>query len=190
MRECCARLKFTDSTTRGSRTSSTLIVSCVAIICTLTAVAADADNVYNLHTHTHQRQLQFFADTRERIGYILGVLSAVSYFCGRIPQLYKNYARQSTQGMSMPMFIIIILANGTYGMSVLLSDPHIDYMLHHAPWLVGSLGCCFLDLLVVAQYLHYRNLPPIGAKVLVPTAADATDDDYQRLLDTTDDERA
>lgn len=41
LRARCARLKFTDVSHGGSRTSSTLIVSCVAVICTLTAVAGE-----------------------------------------------------------------------------------------------------------------------------------------------------
>lgn len=33
----------------------------------------------------------------------------------------------------------------------------VDFVLHHAPWLAGSLGCCLLDFLVILQALYYDH---------------------------------
>lgn len=46
-----------------------------------------------------------------------------------------------------------MLGNSLYGLSVLLKNPELgqgegDYVLHHLPWLVGSLGVLSLDVVV------------------------------------------
>ncbi len=53
-----------------------------------------------------------------QVGYAIGSIAALCYFAGRIPQMYKNYKRKSLEGLSLTMFLIIISANLTYGMSV------------------------------------------------------------------------
>uniref|UniRef100_A0A915IBJ2 Uncharacterized protein n=1 Tax=Romanomermis culicivorax TaxID=13658 RepID=A0A915IBJ2_ROMCU len=99
----------------------------------------------------------FFHGTKDAVGYILGSLSAACYLAGRLPQLYKNMKRKSTEGVSLLMFLIIITANFLYGLSVLLSGNTFSYVLHHLPWLVGSFACCLLDCLVLYQYFLYRK---------------------------------
>lgn len=46
-----------------------------------------------------------------------------------------------------------MLGNTLYGLSVLLKNPEVgqnegSYVLHHLPWLVGSLGVLLLDTIV------------------------------------------
>lgn len=53
------------------------------------------------------------------------------------------------------MFIIMINANFTYGLSILLAGAGADYILRHLPWLVGSLGCCVFDSVIVGQFFLY-----------------------------------
>tara|TARA_R110002050_G_scaffold23237_5_gene62766 strand:- start:3044 stop:3403 length:360 start_codon:yes stop_codon:yes gene_type:complete len=54
-----------------------------------------------------------------RVRYIVGIsialLSAVMYLLSRMPQLYKNFSRKSTDGLSIIMFIMSILGNFMYG---------------------------------------------------------------------------
>jgi uncharacterized protein with PQ loop repeat len=53
-------------------------------------------------------------------GYVLGGIAYVCYFIGRIPQAIENHRRKSMEGLSMAMFIILILAKLTYQASVCL----------------------------------------------------------------------
>lgn len=55
--------------------------------------------------------------------------------------------------MSYFLFALVILGNTMYGLSVLLKNPEQgqgegSYVIHHLPWLIGSLGTLSLDVLV------------------------------------------
>lgn len=66
---------------------------------------------------------------------------------------HLQFLRKSTQGISYSLFALVMLGNTLYGMSVLLKNPEEgqsegSYVLHHLPWLVGSLGVLLLDTIV------------------------------------------
>ncbi|KFQ39248.1 Lysosomal amino acid transporter 1, partial [Mesitornis unicolor] len=54
----------------------------------------------------------------EIIGFTIGSISSVLYLCSRIPQIYTNYKRQSTVGVSYSLFALVMLGNLLYGLSV------------------------------------------------------------------------
>ncbi|NXC24254.1 LAAT1 protein, partial [Campylorhamphus procurvoides] len=98
----------------------------------------------------------------EIIGFTIGSVSSVLYLCSRVPQIHTNYKRKSTTGISYSLFALVMLGNSLYGVSVLLKNPEPgqgegDYVLHHLPWLVGSLGVLSLDVLISFQFLAYRK---------------------------------
>ncbi|KAM9750862.1 lysosomal amino acid transporter 1 homolog isoform 1-T2 [Menidia menidia] len=99
---------------------------------------------------------------KEIIGFSIGSVSSVLYLCSRLPQMYTNYKRKSTEGVSYFLFALVILGNTTYGLSVLLKNPDLgqgekSYLVHHLPWLIGSLGTLSLDLMISIQFLIYRK---------------------------------
>lgn len=102
--------------------------------------------------------------TKEIIGFAIGSISSVLYLCSRLPQMYTNFKRKSTEGVSYFLFALVILGNTTYGLSVLLKNPdsgqgESSYMIHHLPWLIGSLGTLSLDIIISIQFLIYRKRP-------------------------------
>ncbi|XP_049437904.1 lysosomal amino acid transporter 1 homolog isoform X1 [Epinephelus fuscoguttatus] len=115
---------------------------------------------------------------KEIVGFSIGSVSSVLYLCSRLPQMYTNFKRRSTEGVSYFLFALVILGNTTYGLSVLLKNPdwgqsESSYIVHHLPWLIGSLGTLSLDLIISVQFIIYRR-----AKVEV----DANHDETSPLL--------
>ncbi|XP_022608898.1 lysosomal amino acid transporter 1 homolog isoform X1 [Seriola dumerili] len=101
---------------------------------------------------------------KEIIGFSIGSVSSVLYLCSRLPQMYTNFKRKSTEGVSYFLFALVILGNTTYGLSVLLKNPdegqgEKSYLIHHLPWLIGSLGTLTLDLIISIQFVIYRKAP-------------------------------
>ncbi|XP_006145271.1 lysosomal amino acid transporter 1 homolog [Tupaia chinensis] len=99
---------------------------------------------------------------QEIIGFVIGSVSSVLYLLSRLPQIRTNFLRKSTQGVSYSLFGLVMLGNTLYGLSVLLKNPEVgqsegSYLLHHLPWLVGSLGVLLLDTIISIQFLVYRN---------------------------------
>ncbi|KAM5247162.1 lysosomal amino acid transporter 1 homolog [Ctenodactylus gundi] len=99
---------------------------------------------------------------QEVIGFVIGSISSVLYLLSRLPQIRTNFLRKSTQGISYSLFALVMLGNTLYGLSVLLKNPEVgqsegSYLLHHLPWLVGSLGVLFLDTIISIQFLVYRS---------------------------------
>ncbi|XP_045860738.1 lysosomal amino acid transporter 1 homolog isoform X3 [Meles meles] len=99
---------------------------------------------------------------QEIIGFVIGSVSSVLYLLSRLPQIRTNFLRKSTQGVSYSLFALVMLGNTLYGLSVLLKNPEVgesegSYLLHHLPWLVGSLGVLLLDTVISIQFLMYRD---------------------------------
>lgn len=99
---------------------------------------------------------------QEIVGFVIGSISSVLYLLSRLPQIRTNFLRKSTQGISYSLFALVMLGNTLYGLSVLLKNPEVgqseaSYLLHHLPWLVGSLGVLLLDTVISIQFLVYRN---------------------------------
>ncbi|XP_043531707.1 lysosomal amino acid transporter 1 homolog isoform X2 [Chiloscyllium plagiosum] len=79
------------------------------------------------------------------------------------PHFFANqWKRKSTEGISPFLFTLMIVGNLTYGLSVLLKEPRQgqsegNYVVHHLPWLIGSLGTMGLDVAILFQFFIYQE---------------------------------
>lgn len=76
-----------------------------------------------------------------------------------------QYKRQSTDGLSLLMFLLAILGNITYGLSILVRSVEVDWLIQHLPWLVGSLGVVLLDISVSLKLKCNWIIIPLANKV-------------------------
>jgi uncharacterized protein with PQ loop repeat len=90
-------------------------------------------------------------------GTLLGWGSAACYLSSRLPQLYENYRRQTTEGLSPHYFLSAFVGNMAYGLSIFLHDSSWQYIWRQFPWLVGSLGNIVLDFGMIYQFIRYRK---------------------------------
>ncbi|EXJ84229.1 hypothetical protein A1O3_04896 [Capronia epimyces CBS 606.96] len=111
----------------------------------------------------------------EIAGTILSWCSTLLYLGSRLPQLYKNWRRQSTAGLSPLLFFAAFCGNFFYSTS-LLANPNAweDYgpYGHHgwvdsegsqrwawvaraAPFFLGAAGCLSMDALMGIQFMMY-----------------------------------
>ncbi|EXJ65977.1 uncharacterized protein A1O5_10953 [Cladophialophora psammophila CBS 110553] len=125
--------------------------------------------------HVHGIHL-FRVDTPLEItGTILSWCSTFLYLGSRLPQLYKNWRRQSTAGLSPLLFIAAFCGNFFYSAS-LITNPNAwsDYEPygHHgwvdadgnqrwawvaraAPFFLGAAGVLMMDALMGVQFIMY-----------------------------------
>ncbi|KAJ2729481.1 hypothetical protein IW152_005608 [Coemansia sp. BCRC 34962] len=87
---------------------------------------------------------------------ILGYISALLFLGARIPQLAKNYRKQSCEGLSIGMFTFSILGNTAFTLSLLLHSLDNDYVLANMPWVIGSTGTLAFDLAIFYQFYVYQ----------------------------------
>ncbi|XP_028817760.1 lysosomal amino acid transporter 1 homolog isoform X2 [Denticeps clupeoides] len=116
----------------------------------------------DIKSTTPSVQVQSVSGSLVTSGYACGYLSSMFYLSSRIPQIYKNFKRQSTEGTSYMLFALAMMGNGTYGLSVIVMLPALkqsksSFLLNHLAWLLGSLGVLVLDFFVTAQFIMYRK---------------------------------
>ncbi|XP_018431183.1 PREDICTED: lysosomal amino acid transporter 1 homolog [Nanorana parkeri] len=106
--------------------------------------------------------------TQEIIGCAIGSVSSMFYLISRLPQIITNFRRRSTEGLALSLFCMVIVGNLTYGLSILLKNPDKDqseanYIEHHLPWLIGSLGVMSLDCVIIFQFFVFgAKRPDVG----------------------------
>eukprot|EP00124_Ichthyophonus_hoferi_P004653 Ihof_evm1s540 gene=Ihof_evmTU1s540 len=79
----------------------------------------------------------FFKNQTEQIGYIIGIASTLCYLVSRLPQIYRNYKRQSTGGLALVMFLLAMMGNVTYSLSIFIKSLESKFLLHRLPWIIG-----------------------------------------------------
>merc|ERR1711879_122717 len=105
------------------------------------------------------QDLPSISHTLDVAGSVVSWISGTVYFCSRFPQIWLNFKRKSTEGLSRGMFVLCILGNVTYGMSVILRLPTIDssWYANSLPYLIGSIGTLVFDVTIFCQFIAYRK---------------------------------
>lgn len=86
------------------------------------------------------------------------------YVVSRIPQIRRNYQRQSTDGVSPALFIAVLVGNAAYTLAVAaewqaVTDPveKSKFVIAEMPFIVGGIATTLMDLIIFAQLYMYRN---------------------------------
>ena len=110
-------------------------------------------------------------------GQILSWCSTALYLCSRMPQIYKNWRRRSTSGLSPVLFIAAFFGNLFYSTSLLCNSlawaSYPPYGLHGwadaqgsdretwiklaAPFFLGAAGVLLMDAIVGIQFLYFGD---------------------------------
>ena len=157
------------------------------------------------HSDEDALQLSFW-------GQVFGYGCALLYLGSRLPQILLNYRRKSTEGLSGLFFLFACLGNVTYFLSIFAYDPlchgsigkngrpiceggeaasiYGRYMLVNASWLLGSIGCLFLDFTILLQFFLYRPLDDdeLDAQATAARENEETRADNRPLLSRMDSE--
>ncbi|KAJ2001820.1 putative vacuolar membrane transporter for cationic amino acids [Coemansia thaxteri] len=126
----------------------------IMLIFSLVLLAA----MFVIHYATTRPEWLEHIDKRRAAAQLCGYISAAVYLSAYVPQLIRNYKSKSTEGLSLLMFILVILANTTFCLSVLTSQkPTYEHFQMYASWLLGAAGTIVLELAVLYQFYLYRH---------------------------------
>ncbi len=94
------------------------------------------------------------------IGAYISWTCTILYLTSRSPQLYKNYKRKSTSGVSILLFMAALSGNIFYTISILTSPNATgpngsDFIIKELPFLIGSAGTVGFDLIMLFQWWYY-----------------------------------
>ncbi|CAI7632923.1 unnamed protein product [Penicillium bialowiezense] len=115
----------------------------------------------------------------EIVGRVFSWMSTILYLGSRPPQLYKNYQRKSTEGLSPLLFMAAFCGNLFYSSSLLTnpnawsdfapyggggwSDSHgndrLEWIGRATPFFLGAFGVLGLDGFMGVQFLMYGDGP-------------------------------
>ncbi|CAG9465810.1 unnamed protein product [Pedinophyceae sp. YPF-701] len=97
------------------------------------------------------------ATPTEILGWTFGWSMLAIYSASRIPQALSVMHRDTTEGLTLGMFALAIAGSASYGASVVLGDDRsAAAMARAAPWLLDSVACLALELLLLARFLYLR----------------------------------
>ena len=122
---------------------------------------------------------------KQNIGQVVAWTSAIMYLGSRLPQLYKNYKRQSTSGLSISLFIAAFFGNLFYSASMLTNplawksyppygahgwvgpeaSDQLTWIQLALPFFLGAAGVLALDAAMALQFWKYGEGDQ-GAKMI------------------------
>ena len=102
-------------------------------------------------------QVFLSSTTYEIAGSVVGWFSTSMYIIGRFPQIYLNYKRKSTEGLSILMFTFSILGNVFYLVCILTFSTEPEYINANMPWIILVIVTVSLDFFVMYQWRLYSD---------------------------------
>jgi solute carrier family 66 (lysosomal lysine-arginine transporter), member 1 len=70
-------------------------------------------------------------------------------------------------GLSLLFFILSLLGNVTYGGGIVFHSTEKEYFLTNLPWLIGSFGTMFEDIMIFVQFHIYKEGRRLEAETAV-----------------------
>ncbi|KAJ3219981.1 PQ loop repeat-containing protein 2 [Dinochytrium kinnereticum] len=94
------------------------------------------------------------------LGSIAAWCSGLLYFFSRIPQIVENSKKRSVEGLSLGLFVFTLTGNLTYGLSILLRGPALDWAFVRSdlPYVLGSIGVLSFDMMIIWQAYLFGEL--------------------------------
>ncbi|KAK2799514.1 hypothetical protein FQN51_006828 [Onygenales sp. PD_10] len=157
----------------------------ISMLCAVLANAtSEPSNRSDIHTLGQSNE-----DAKQIAGRILSWASTFLYLVSRLPQLYKNYGRQSTSGLSPLLFFAAFCGNFFYSTS-LLTNPNgwsdfpayggggwagkdgnnrLEWIGRAVPFFLGAAGVLGLDAAMGIQFLMYGEGNDVDAIKYKPT---------------------
>eukprot|EP00775_Hariotina_reticulata_P009055 gene9055-9225_t len=111
----------------------------------------------NMARRLLSQEPEFLGLSQAAWGEIMGWTMAVTFFCGRVPQVIKNWQRQSCAGLSLEMFAIVLTAAVTYCASIVVRVRSWEDLQPKLPFLVDAALGAILDLVILLQFFIYKD---------------------------------
>ncbi|KAG5361157.1 hypothetical protein CJU90_2532 [Yarrowia sp. C11] len=95
------------------------------------------------------------------LGIFVSYTSSILYTVSRVPQVYKNYKRQSTENMGLAMFIAACCGNATYSMSIFAIGLTLEesvrraFFIKEAPFVGAASITVLFDFVIFWQRYKY-----------------------------------
>ncbi|KAJ5771229.1 uncharacterized protein N7511_003280 [Penicillium nucicola] len=144
-----------------------------SLVCAMVANAAPTESPHPPISHAPNEAIL------EIFGRIISWMSTLLYLGSRPPQLYKNYQRKSTEGLSPLLFMAAFCGNLFYSTSLLTNpnawsdfapyggggwaDSHgndrLEWIGRSLPFFLGAFGVLGLDGFMGVQFLMYGDGP-------------------------------
>ncbi|VDK35386.1 unnamed protein product [Taenia asiatica] len=101
-----------------------------------------------LETTTSDPWDNFLPTVGAKVGYAFGWASAVMYAFGRLHQIFMNFKRKCTEGLSFYLFFLAVLGNTFYACQIFIKSIDVVFVVTSLPWIIGSLGILLFDIIV------------------------------------------
>ena len=97
------------------------------------------------------------------IANILGWITTFIFIISRIPQIYLNYTKKSTEGLSLYTFILLTITNLLFLSSILVLIPNeesnqIEFIIYNIQWILGCTVTILFDFVIFYQFIIYKTV--------------------------------